>query len=868
MPINPSGSFSVPLELFGGVNKDVSPIDLPEGLSPSCQDVAFLPGSTFTRPALTRLYAQSNPPSTPINFIGTFSRFNGNPLTVMMDGAGNLYFEDVNAAPGTIFTNKFGTVSPGQLIKADNGNNRYWMAFSDGLKGIDIPRYLDANGNFNRISQSGPAGTLTPAQNATAGSITAGIHKVCVSFRLASGYITKPSPIASWTSLGTDSVQIPNIPTGGVFAISGSQTGDTVVGRILHFTGAGGSDFYYIAKPVANGGTMILDNTTTTVTLTFSDAALFGGVPIGVKGNNLFALDTLGPCVGLKFYKNRLVAWGELTKVTNLLNMDFDGGVSNAGGGIFNPLGWSVDAAGGGTCVVSPYWQGAWKITGNGLASPLVGRIFQSCYQDSFGVPIVSPSTLYSGRCWAKASIANLSGTVNFKISSMSTGFSSIGSISASQISTSGGWVNANLPTVMPAVIPTDMILELYGSNINIGATITIDEAMLYPTAQPVLINQLSISYLNNPESFDLVTGLVSAEFPEQEVLDCWEERDVLYFAKSDLNTETGSLHATEDNGSTEPSGWSVRQISKAIGLISARGSDLGEDYSFLADISGLYMFNGGEPLKCSQEIQSIWDSLNPAAYQTLWMKNDRVTRRLYIGIATGTSSSPNQIAVMDYREMKGFSEIAYGDPVHISYAGRVLSTDLSRKWTTWNIPANCGAIIQRANNQKQFVFGGAGGTGFSSGGFHNAYSLDIAHHPILTPGAPSWNAHDDDYGQINSFYITYFLMTPQVHQAAQMLGLNLYDYLRMKVGGVGTLQITLFGNDLSNEWPLPPTFPLPSIAVQDAELGLNVVTERMAVGFQPFPTNPGVSLDAAFVLQKLVASGKKHAWAPVRGVF
>lgn len=866
MPINPEGSFSVPLELFGGVNKDVSPIDLPEGLSPSCQDVAFLPGSVFTRPALSRLYAQSNPPSTPINFIGTFSRFNGNPLTVMMDGAGNLYFEDVNSAPGTIFTNTFGKVSPGQLVKADNGNNRYWMAFSDGLKGIDIPRYFDGT-NFNRISQSGPAGTLTPAQNATPGSITAGIHKVCLSFLLASGYITKPCPIASWTSLGNDSVQIPNIPTGGVFAISGSQTGDTVVGRILHFTGAGGSDFYYIAKTVANGGTMILDNTTTSVTLTFSDAALFGGVPIGVKGNNLFALDTLGPCLGLKFYKNRLVAWGELSKVTNLLNMDFDGGVSSAGGGVFNPLGWSVDnTVPAGSCVVSPYWQGAWRINGSGVS--ITGRIFQSCYQDSFGTAIVQPSTLYSLRFWAKANAASLSGFLNFKISSVSTGFASVGNVGANQISTSGGWLNVNFSAAMPAVIPSDMIFELSALNLQNGGVVTLDEMMLYPTAQPVLINQLSVSYVNNPESFDLVTGLVSAEFPEQEVLDCWEERDVLYFAKSDLNTETGSLHSTQDNGSTEPSGWTVTQISKAIGLISARGSDLGEDYSFLADISGVYMFNGGEPLKVSQEEQSDWDSINPAAYQTIWMKNDRVARRLYIGIPIGTAPSPNVIKVMDYREMKGFSEIAYGDPVHISYAGRVLSTDLSRKWTTWNIPANCGAIIQRGSNQKQMVFGGAGGTGFSSGGFRNAYSLDIAHHPPLNPNAPSWNAHDDDYGQILSFYITYFLMTPQVHQAAQMLGLNLYDYLRMKVGGVGTLQVTLFGNDLSNEWPLPPTFPLPSIAVQDAELGLNVVTERMAVGFQPFPTNPGVSLDAAFVLQKLVASGKKHAWAPVRGVF
>jgi len=185
-----------------------------------------------------------------------------------------------------------------------------------------------------------------------------------------------------------------------------------------------------------------------------------------------------------------------------------------------------------------------------------------------------------------------------------------------------------------------------------------------------------------------------------------------------------------------------------------------------------------------------------------------------------------------------------------------VLSTDLSRKWTLWNIAANCGAILQRSGNVKEMVFGGASGTGFFTGGFHNVYSLKSAKY------------QDDDYGQILSFYITYFLMTPQIHQAAQMLGLNLYEYLRFRVSGVGTLQITFYGNDLSNEFPLPPTFPLPAVSTQDAELGMNVVTERVAVGFQVLPTNPGVSLDAAFTLQKLVASGVKDAWAPVRGVF
>src|SRR6185312_15395600 len=75
-------------------------------------------------------------------------------------------------------------------------------------------------------------------------------------------------------------------------------------------------------------------------------------------------------------------------------------------------------------------------------------------------------------------------------------------------------------------------------------------------------------------------------------------------------------------------------------------------------------------------------------------------------------------------------------------------------------------------------------------------------------------------------------------HQAAQMLGLNLYEYLRMRMSGVGTVQVSFYGNDLSNPFPIPPAFPPPAVSTQDAELGMNVVAERVAIGFQAFPTN------------------------------
>src|SRR5258705_11689563 len=46
------GTIDAPLELIGGLVKDMPAADLPQGVSPDCQDVAFLQGAVKTRPGL------------------------------------------------------------------------------------------------------------------------------------------------------------------------------------------------------------------------------------------------------------------------------------------------------------------------------------------------------------------------------------------------------------------------------------------------------------------------------------------------------------------------------------------------------------------------------------------------------------------------------------------------------------------------------------------------------------------------------------------------------------------------------------------------------------------------------------------------
>ncbi len=69
------------------------------------------------------------------------------------------------------------------------------------------------------------------------------------------------------------------------------------------------------------------------------------------------------------------------------------------------------------------------------------------------------------------------------------------------------------------------------------------------------------------------------------------------------------------------------------VGTPSVDGVDVGEDWAVIADRSGLYIFDGGEPVKISQEIQPLWDTINWAAGHTLWVRVDTRAKRILVGV-------------------------------------------------------------------------------------------------------------------------------------------------------------------------------------------------------------------------------------------
>ena len=68
---NAAGAVDLSLDLFGSLDTELAPSDLPEGVSPANVDVAYLPGSVFTRPSRKAVFPA--PPSPPIYEIGRAS---------------------------------------------------------------------------------------------------------------------------------------------------------------------------------------------------------------------------------------------------------------------------------------------------------------------------------------------------------------------------------------------------------------------------------------------------------------------------------------------------------------------------------------------------------------------------------------------------------------------------------------------------------------------------------------------------------------------------------------------------------------------------------------------------------------------------
>jgi hypothetical protein len=445
-------------------------------------------------------------------------------------------------------------------------------------------------------------------------------------------------------------------------------------------------------------------------------------------------------------------------------------------------------------------------------------------------------------RCARNSTLSQ--GTLHIHLFSASGGINTTGlQLTASQLTANYVEYAAEL-TAPLAAIPSDLVLRVYADGTpNQNGQFYVDSIEIFPTVQPVNASLVRASRVEDPESYDGIDGLLSvSENDGQAIRAAFKLRERLYFVKEH------SLHVTQDDGTNEPALWSLAEVSRRVGTPSVRGVGIGEDWVVIAHRTGLYIFNGGEPVKISQEIQPTWNQINWQYGHTLWVTVDTKERRIYVGAPIGTATSPSKILMLDYRDLDSAEDIAGRPPINITYTGRKTATDKTRKWSPWTIAANCGALIERSDGTAVMALGG-GTPGVSGGGATGkVYQLTATQ-------------LSDDGAAIPCYYTTHYFPERTVEVA---LGLGahrkLFSYLTIFVEGAGNLNLTSYTDSASAPQAQQP-LPLSSPSTKDLELPINVLGERVA--FQVSTNQPG----AWFRLQKFTPSVRTDPWAPVRGL-
>lgn len=659
----------------------------------------------------------------------------------------------------------------------------------------------------------GPNVTVTPGSGTATvqGNISAGNHQFAVCFITRQGAITIPSPPVMFSASGGQLAQLTGIPTGP----------SNVVGRLIIATEyitppATTADFYALRGTEVLAGNLfqINDNTTTAMVLDFTDSQLTSGF----SADYLYDLVELGEVAAFVPYAGRMFAWGELNSVSDLLNMEFNGGwnIGAGKGGGDLPLGWTSDStsgAGGSKVAAGGVFGDAYEIT---IATG-EGMLTQGAFTDAFGGQILLAGVTYGARVTALAS--SVSGQVTVEFYSPSLG--SLALVNLSGFGASFSTLIGAMNMALPVSLPSDMILRVYASGGT--GTITIDRVTIYSTLNPINTTLVRASRFEDPESYDGVLGLLEPVYANGEaVRSVFVLRDSLYISCD------RSLYVTKDNGQ-EPSTWTIDPVSDSVGSCGPNATALAEDWIVKANPYGLYIYLGREPQKISHEIQTLWDKINWAAAGKLWIVVDPSVRRIYIGAPVNGASEVNQIFVMSYETLDTSEMVAeYGTLRFSPYTGRRLILEQGRKWTIWNfqtsggatlsIPA--GALVRQSDGTGTFFLGGNAD--------NNLYFLDPT------------NRGNDNGAPFTSSYTIHFFPTADEEQQFQLRShMHAFDFSRWYASGSGTMDVFMYENNLSAIPKHLVAIRLANPAPIDEEITVDEAkAERWALQFQSSTLN------------------------------
>jgi hypothetical protein len=658
--------------------------------------------------------------------------------------------------------------------------------------------------------------------------------------------------------------------------------------RVLAVTTANGADFFALppanvqssAAPIITPGTYIYDNITVSgptpgplnTYIDWSDAALVAGIPVsGAAGagsdyGDLTSTINLPPCMGVIAYDDALAWIGEWNTVKGFVNMSFQGGASGISDGIptGHPLGWDYTTdlygvAADGTAYMSLAPDGSgWQVTFPNTTDNYNGLISQSAYQDIWGAPIVLPNQSYS--LILRASVtASTGGQIVVLLQSQSTD-TAYGEaiIPATALTQTLSWIRVsfNVPgtgtlATMPENIPSDLRLVIYRQG-NVPNNFNLADVFLVNANTPVITNQIRFSYPENPFGYDDENGYTLKTSVPDPIVSMFQQRKYLYALT------TKDLLQTFDTGAV-PSEWGLEIFADNCGGSGPNAVDSQDDTAWWIGQHGAQVFAGSKPKKLTQEIEPDIDSINWEYQAAISVAADPIQRVIYFSAPTGESALSNSIFTMNHRMVDASVNIT--DPTHISpYTGRIIATDLSRKWSPWPVACNSVAMAYILSADGTLTQAMTFGLNSPNG---QIYAQDFTNYPPGNPSATAWNTEDADLGDIASFYDTYFFFSHDTEQAAKLaLYRKLFCYMSFHARWIGDLTVTPYVDALTNPWSALPTMPSTSIADpgQDLNLGLNVTGERCAFEF-------GME-SGGFWLQHLIVSARPEQVFPVSGVW
>jgi hypothetical protein len=416
--------------------------------------------------------------------------------------------------------------------------------------------------------------------------------------------------------------------------------------------------------------------------------------------------------------------------------------------------------------------------------------------------------------------------------------------------------------------VPSGLLLRVYLKNAGPLVDCEIDRIEVFETLTPYLAAQVYGSYVGAPETIDgSATGGVIDTSTEnaQACMGGFVMHDLLYILK------TNSFYSTQDNPNSEPGGWGLHEVSTKVGTIGINSYDVGEEWLVTACRAGIFGFNGGQPVKITQEIWNLWECINWDAGNAIVLRNDVLSKRLYcaIPLPTGTNpttgkalpsvkwlplapynptpTTPNVMLMLNYQGLATFEEMIASPGLHTTMFGTLAAPDMKRKWAIWNIATPDMEFILQPDGET-YSLCICNGIGSSK-----IYQLDTTQ-------------YSDDGVAINSLYTTYGFVNAAKAATLPIFGFHAKRYSVFQVamtGGqttpnIGNACVRMLPNTISPKYPytVPVGIPLVDPANDDYFRPINVKGNRM---FVEVSTN---TVGSWFNLSKMLLTGKADAWS------